>query len=334
MAWAVSLVLAAALSPFCRARTAGAQEGEARAQLDAQTVIAQGRYKEACPALEESWYGTADPLVRWSLPACWEKAGRAARAWGLYRELAALPQSSAEDRQVARARAAALEPRLARLAIHVSEPALAGLRVNIDGEPLPSRRWGSELRLDVGRHRLDARAPGHRAWEHVIQANAGGPPTRVDIPRLELGAGDDTLESASPSTSVSPMDGSGEPARPTGPDYTAAYIAGGIGVAGLAVGGIAWRLAASKSAESRQSCAGQTEGCTPAPKDDREAARRYARAAHRVSQIGLGVGALALIAGGVLYFVTKDEEAEPANRVRVAPSIGMDELGISVSGAF
>jgi hypothetical protein len=296
--------------------------------------MAQGRYKEACEPLAASQRGLADPLTRWSLPACWEKAGRAARAWELYKQVAALPQASVEEKRLATARAAALEPRLARVEIHLSEPVLAGLSVSIDGEPLPSRRWGSELRLDVGRHRLDARAPGHRRWEQVVQVSSAGPPIRIDVPRLVVGKDEEAPERPSPSTGVSPMEGSSQPARPARPDYTAAYIAGGIGVAGLTIGAIAWRLASAKAAESRKLCAQQSEGCPPTLKDDRDALRRYAHGANRASQVSLGVGALGLIAGGVLYFITRGEEIDSADPVQVAPSIGMDRLGVSVSGSF
>lgn len=314
--------------------TAGEPDEGVRAHFEAQTLIAQGRYKEASERLEEGQRWPSDRLALWTLAACHEKAGRAARAWEVYRQLAEAPRVSPEDERLARARAQALEPRLARLTLKAPRAPLGELLVTLDGVPL-THRWGEELRVDAGEHRIEVRAVGFRPWQGVVLATAGRGPMTVEVPELVAATGEPAA-AAAPLASATPLrtDALDSDDAPEAPTYTAAWVAGGIGLAGLTLGAVAGWLASSKSHEARRLCSRQAEGCPQTPKDDRAALKRYARGAHQVSDVALGVGAIGLVAGGALFFITRGQETESPDFVNVAPSVGMDRIGVSLSGAF
>lgn len=310
-----------------------------QALFEGQSLMALGRYREACGKLEESQRRQPALTTQWSLADCWEKDGRASRAWALYRQIATEARSSAETKRLATARAMAIEPRLARLKIQVARAPIEGLHVSLDGMSLSPRQWDSDLRVDIGRHSVYAQAPGHRSWQRMVQVSAGGAPTRIDVPELEVatsgGEPGPTRSAASgpalPDTSRLPADPVDEPARPR---YTAAYVAGGIGLAGLTVGALSEWLASSKGAEARKLCPGNTDNCRQSTKDDADALKRYAKNARTVSHVALGVGAVGVVVGGILLYTARKKEARRAAKMKVAPKIGLDGVGVNVSGTF
>lgn len=312
----------------------------ARVELEARSLLALGRYKEACDKLEQSQEHPPALASQLSLADCWERAGRGARAWALYRRIATHESSDEQARRLAADRAAALEPRLASLRIHVAGTPPEGLSISLDDTPLVARRWSREVRVDVGAHRLLVQAPGRQPWQRVVQVPAGGVETRVDVPELVVVSGEVATRAApqvrvAPATSTDAADILDEPAAPS---YTAAYVAGGIGLAGLTLAGVSRWIASSQLQSARKLCAGSAEGCPPREKDDREALKRYAKSARDASHVAFGVGALGLVAGSVLMLVAKSRRAQQRDQqtkeLKIAPKLGRDTLGVSVSGSF
>lgn len=333
-AFAVGLLCAFASSRWVRAKDAADGDG-ARARFEAQSLLAQGRYKEACDAIEHSQrrQHAASPEAELSLASCWERLGRGTQAWQLYRQIAAQPEYRREARRVALERAQALEQRLVPMELHFSH-AVEGLRVSLDGAPLALQGSSDELRVEVGRHRVSVEAPGHRSWERVIDVSAEHAPMRIDVPNLEVATGDvlsdEAPEGAEPlrTDATDTLDVAGPFSR------TATYVAGGLGIAGLTVGAVAGWLASSKWVEARKLCSRHTEGCPPTQRDDREALRRYARNASSVSNVALGVGVAGVVAGGALLLLTRSKEEQERTTMELGPSVGMDRVGLSVSGRF
>src|SRR5687767_251519 len=103
---------------------AGAQPADNRAlaeQLfnEARDLVKAERWSEACPKFEASL--RYDPVLgtRLNLATCYERIGKLASAWGLYRESVELARKAGDTRRAdyAQKQAAALEPRLPKLAI-------------------------------------------------------------------------------------------------------------------------------------------------------------------------------------------------------------------------
>src|SRR5580698_2604369 len=129
-----AIVAALGIAWATEAWAQGATERAALAQglYDAAAeLIKAGKFAEACPKLEESQ--RLDPAMgtQFFLAGCYEKTGRPTSAWSLFLEVAGAAKAAGNTvrETTARARAAALEPRLPRLRIVVDDAtrALAGL---------------------------------------------------------------------------------------------------------------------------------------------------------------------------------------------------------------
>src|SRR3954452_3723875 len=103
----------------------------------ARDLAKAGKWTEACPKFEASL--RYDPALgtRLNLATCYEKVGKIASAWGIYRDAAELAGKAGDPkrRDYALKQAVALEKRLPKLTI--TAPAqTAGLAVTRDGVPI------------------------------------------------------------------------------------------------------------------------------------------------------------------------------------------------------
>lgn len=226
---------------------------------EARGLMAAGRYAEACPKLEESQ--RLDPGVGtlFNLSDCNEHIGRTASAWIGYREVAStsLATRQVERERVARARAAALEPKLTRLRILVApNAAVPGLEVRRNGEPVGPPLWGTAVPLDPGQHVVRAAAPGRDPWATTVTLSGPGATLDVTVPLLAAAQGLDapppvpaaqlepsvppapapksTAAPALPSAAERPR--ADEPATPRAWQRPLGMALAGLGVVGLAVG--------------------------------------------------------------------------------------------------
>ena len=219
---------------------------------EGRALMDQGRYPEACPKLAESQRLDPGGGTLLNLGVCHEKEGKLGSA---YVELdAALAQASQEGRkdraELARARLAALTPKLPRLTVRVlvDEP---GLEVKVDGVVLRKPAWGVASIVDPGLHVVEAVVPGKRAFS--VSMNVGEAEKRtVDVPALvaEGGSGGLGLRGTDPS----PESGDRLPmsrAEPGSPARTAAAVAAG---AGFGVAGLALALWFPATVSRRASC--------------------------------------------------------------------------------
>ena len=187
----------AALALCASAARAQGDEERAAAQAlfdEARRLMAGGRHEQACPKLEESQ--RLDPGVgtQFNLAVCYETIGRTASAWSLFLEVAAAANRGAERarEQVARARAAALEPKLPRLRIVVPEQARAsGLRVERGAVQVGPAQWGVALPTDPGTYTISASAPGKKRWQISVTVDGDSADAHGHAPRAGRRAGAD-----------------------------------------------------------------------------------------------------------------------------------------------
>jgi hypothetical protein len=145
-------------------------------------LLEQRRYAEACEKLAASQ--KLDPAVGtlFSLGACYEGAGRLASAWFAYREAASLAAQRGDRRRAdAQARADALEPRLAHIAVRLHD-AGGDVRVTLDGDPIVSEALPTPLPVDVGAHRVEVR--GDEGYAVTVDVKADATTVTVVVPTL------------------------------------------------------------------------------------------------------------------------------------------------------
>src|SRR5947208_5583649 len=128
---------------------------------EAKALIAKGSWEPACPKLEESFRLSPAIGTRYKLADCYEHTGRTASAWAHFLGVASSAKSAgqADREREARARAAALEPKLSRLAVVVPEKSrVSGLEVKGGGTVVGAAQWGGSVPSGPGAHAIGATA--------------------------------------------------------------------------------------------------------------------------------------------------------------------------------
>ena len=151
-------------------------------------LMDEGRHARACPMLEES--RRLDPAMgtMFRLAECYEHTERLGEAFMMYQDVATQArQRHAEDRaEVARARLAALGPRVAVVNLIVPDEALKepDLAITWDGREIERTLWNAGIVVTAGAHVLEAAAPGKRAFRREVVVGEVGTLVDVEVPPL------------------------------------------------------------------------------------------------------------------------------------------------------
>jgi hypothetical protein len=184
---------------------------------------------------------------------------------------------------------------------------LTDVRVRIDGAPLVEELDGKALAVDPGKHVFRFETEGLPPHEEQIVVREG------EKERLILVT---IAEKKRPQAKLAPKP---EETR-TGPS-TATYVVGGIGAAALAGAGVVGFVALQKRSSLYDRC-GKAGTCTQDEVD-------WVYQLYDISYVTAAIGGALLITGGVLYFTSTSEPAEPRG-VSIAPTLG----GATISGRF
>jgi hypothetical protein len=323
----------AALFVLLSSGLASAQSTEAAATAlfdDGRKLMAQHKYAEACPKLAESQRLAPSGGTLINLADCYEHEGRKASAWVAWKNVAARANAAgrAQEESKAVARAAALEPTLARLAVSVApESDQPGLEVERDGVVVGRAEFGLAIPVDPGTHEIQATAPKMKAWSTRIDVRPGQTDARVTVALQADGEAAPPTGAAAPVVPpVQPTDlrvAPGGPAPDVSPEgggsaqRTFGIVTLGAGVAGVAVGAVFGVLAMSKNNEALQprNCPTSTL-CTPNGLSLTSDAKNDAT----VSTIAFAAGAAALVGGVALWFTAPASAASP-RAARIVPTL-------------
>jgi hypothetical protein len=214
------------------------------------------------------------------------------------------------------------------------------VKVTVDGKPLAERLDGSALRVDIGQHVFTFLIAGQPPITRTLVLTEGekGRHERVVIagetPPASMPSAGGAPSPASPrSASVGSAGASATESGGMGTQKVLGLVAGGVGVAGVAVGGVFGTMAFSEKSREQSDCASSL--CSPGG---------HARAIHdrsagmtdsTISTVGFAAGG-ALVVGGAILFFTGGRSTEPQSTtgLLVAPSVGPGSAGVSFGGAF
>jgi serine/threonine-protein kinase len=282
-------------------------------------LMRQGQFSEACTQLEQSEAIERGIGTMLYLAECYEKLGRTASAWAMFREAAsaARAEGQAERAKTGSARADRLEPQLSKLTVHVVVAnAPAGLAVLRNGELLPSGVWGVPVPVDPGEQHIEARAPGRIGWSVSVNLPANGATLSVDVPELALAqqpvaavvpVAGGAMEVGAPAPAAAPVGATSSAA--SAPERTwqkpLALIVGGVGIVGLGVGAYFSARAISKTNELDKACPEGSAQCDPSHRTLQDEAHSAATAAN----VFVISGAVLLAGGVVLYLTSPSSEA-------------------------
>lgn len=332
LGWIFAGVLFGSLTAHgVEAQVTADQKAAAEALFDkGLALMKQGEYAQACSYLEQSQAVERGIGTMLYLAECYEKLGRTASAWALFREAAsaAAAEGQGERAQAGATRASQLEPQLARLAILVPPAAqLPGLEVFRNGVGVSSAVWGVMVPVDPGPQKIDVRAPGHEAWTHTETLARSGQ-LSVSIPRLTAAANPEPVASApeapSPVAPAEPPAVSQPHSKPGSVQRTAAIVTGAVGIVGLGLGTYFGVRAASKNDEAKDAC--PRNEC---PGNDAFELQQDAETAATLANVFV-IGGAALVGAGVVLYFTAPRAETPDVALRGRP--GGAEL--TVSGRF
>lgn len=331
---ATTLATALVLSGAAGAQDKAAAEAlfdRGRAELEAKHFAA------ACQSFEDSQ--KLDPGIGTLLylADCYEKSGKTASAWATFREAESTAKAAgqAERQSIAQRRAAALEARLPRIAVSSApENDVPGLEIRRDGAVVARSVWGTPVPADPGTHTVSASAPGRVTFTTTATVEAGAATTRVTIPVLASApVAPVASASAADAKSTTPRDPTPRPPTDHAGPPTSAWIAGGVGVTGLAVGAIFGLSALSKNADAKDECRPEAPSkCTARGVSLGD----EAKGAANVSTIAFAIGGVALATGAVLWLsapATTSTEGSVAG-LHAAPLVGPDVAGAAFGGSF
>ncbi|MDB4939367.1 MAG: hypothetical protein JWP87_6339 [Labilithrix sp.] len=300
--------------------------------VEAKKLAAEGKLAEACPKFAESNRLDRGAGTLIHLADCYEKNHEAASAWATFREAASAAQGlgRADWEKLANQRAAALEPKLAKLTIKVTDPA-EKIEVTRDGTPTSQASWGVAIPVDVGTHTVQASAPGRKPFKTSLVIRTDGDRDTVVVPKL------DAQSSAAAST---PAPAAADTASSGSSQRTIGYVVGGIGIVGLGVGAVTGLIAIGNNNDSKAAC---PEAGACASNDAVEAADS-AKKMGTVSTIAFIAGGLGVAFGAVLVLTAPSSSSDRASvttktaasarSFRVVPSSDGRSAGMSVMGVF
>lgn len=305
---AAALVLTSALASAPVHADESVQPAEALFQ-EARGLVEKGDYAAACPKLEVSQ--KLEPAVgtQFNLADCYEHVGRTASAYALFDQVARIARSAGkfERERSAKARASALEPKLARVRLDVRAPA-PGLEIRIDDVLVDKAAWGEPFPIDPGAHRISASAPSRRSWESTLSGEASRL-AEVSIPELV----DTTVRVApAPVTLAAPSS-----------QRTFALVSGAVGVAGVLVGAVSGLMALSSRSTGQRECPKELYSFR-CPTEEGTSAWNTATIAGNVSTVSFIAGGVFLAGAAVLWFTA------PSSRTRVGTSLS----GLRIEGSF
>jgi hypothetical protein len=318
------LALAALLAPAARAEPTEADRASARSLAS-----------EGYDALERKDYATAvdrfrhaDALVH--APTIGVDLARALIGLGRYVEAyeryelviregipKGSPASWKKALDDAQNEVTTLEPRLGWLVIHVMGP--LDPQVTIDGVEMPEAAIGARRAADPGTRSVRASAPGFEPRTERVTVKEG----EEQVVTLVLDRAESTHEAEAP-----PPAPAQSPQTQRRASQLPAWVAFGIGGAGLVVGSVTGVLALGARSNLADRCPSGT--CKPADNSEAHSLRsdlsRY-HAFGTVSGVGFVVG-IAGAATGAVLLITGSRESAPES-ARLWPVVGPGDVGVA-----
>jgi hypothetical protein len=331
------LAIVAAVALFLTPHTLGAQEADAQASSEADTLfrdarqlLADKKYADACEKLARSQALDPAPGTVGLLAYCHELQGRTATAWDEYLRTADLASKlkQTEREQLARERAAALQGKLSTIRISVSAR-VVGLVIERGDNVVPEAQWGNPIPVDPGKIDVRASAPGYLAWTATVELTGQGAAVTVNVPRLQPNPASASASSQAP---VPPDGPASAPERQTGTHGNVpALVAAGVGVVGLGLGSFFGLRAMSRNDDSKSHCNSSNE-CDP----EGGQLRDDAKSAATVSTVAFGLGLVGAATGVVLWIRAKEAApaSVPATGLRFVPSVDKTGAGVGLRGWF
>lgn len=307
-----------------RARAAGApitSASAAQKKTASQHFVAgmkasqAGDPTQALSEFQASYDAVASPNSHLMIARTLATLGRLGQAYVAYSqtvdEANAASQTDPKYKRTAKAAESErdqLKSRVAFVSVTVSG-ATANDQLVVAGRTVPHSDWAQPIAVTPGSVQIELRSANGPAQTRTLTAAVG------TTSNVSLSSGP-----AQTPAGTTPLPPSGTKSN----TRTLAYIAGGVGAAGLVTFTIFGLLDNSKYSDLQSVC--RNNVCPANRKSDANTGQTY----QTVANVGLGVGIVGLATGAVLYFVSSRKERASAS----TPHIDVGLHSVRVTGTF
>jgi hypothetical protein len=205
------------------------------------------------------------------------------------------------------------------------------VKESIDGVAVAAQLGGRATPIDPGPHVFTFEVPGQAPVEKKVIVSEGDKDRREKIvigaPAQAGQAAQGTQATAAPA--LAPGSASSAPSNAS-TQKTLGFVAGGVGVVGVALGAVFGIVASSKWSSAKSDCGPSCGPDAPAQQE-----KSSAESAATVSTVGFVAGGV-LLAAGLTLFLTAPPETKPATTgaLRVTPAVGPGEAALFLRGGF
>ena len=304
---------------FLLAPSAHGQSSEADSSFkEAQILLEQGKYSEACTLFELSLKQAEALGTLVNLAFCHEKAGKPARAWTEFKR--ASITAKGERLAFVNQHLKTLEPKVGHAKLEVGDHTISAVR--IDGEP--ATLDGTRLTSEIGAH-------------HITVSVDGNAQTKTTKDKVVIRTGDNNVDikfqfedAVAPTPPPSPQAQAPKPA-PTdqGSDVkrTVGFGLAGLGVVGVGLGS----YFGLRTIALKPDCPDNGVACNAAE----NAQGREARSQSVLATVAFVVGGASL-AGGLYLILTSPSSSKTAapTTARLSPMVGPRGGGIALEGTW
>jgi hypothetical protein len=288
------------------------EQAQARFQRG-KDLMGRKSYDEAIGEFRASHDIVASPNARLEVARCLVATGKLVAAYAEYgRTSVEAKELIAQDKRYqlaydsATAERADLQPKLGFVTLTIQNPSDA-TRVVVGGEELRRAAWAEPAPVAAGTTEIVVTTPGHADVARSVTLDAGASTA------LTIDAQSGAADAPAAVAIAEPPPVALEPKRV--PLRTWAYVAGGVGVAGIGTFALFGALAHSSFTDLQSACGA---GPCPASKADEISSGKTKQT---IANVGLAVGLVGLAAGTTLFVISlKKGTASPGAAVLVSPT--------------
>ncbi len=283
----------------------------------------KGQYQEAERAFQASY--DIDPArgTLLGLAMAEERAGNLVAAHAHYRLLLrrSLKENDPARQRQATAGLLAVEPRVARVVIVSGSTISRDASITLDGKAVDRDSLGDTIAVEPGSHEVRVTAPGFEDFTSAVSVEPRAQ-QRVDVSLSATKPATPAVVAPAPTPSPERVTSTHDGLR------VAAYIAGGVGLIGLAGGTYAWTRANSTYSEVQDACPGNV--CDPSLRDKVD----QGKSQDNWAKIGFAVGIVGIATGVTLYAVSRRSSDASAAPVESSARLVFGPGSAAVSGTF
>ncbi|MDF2695966.1 MAG: hypothetical protein K0S65_4349, partial [Labilithrix sp.] len=330
---AVGLWTAPALAQSTTDKDADAE----RLFREGQKLMEERRYGEACFKFEAAYKKDQQLGTLLNLAYCHKEQGATWQSWVEFKEaeVKATELKRSDRKDFARQRMAELEKSLARVVVD-AQSKVELTEILLEDRRVPEAEKGVTFAAEPGQRKLTFRAKGKKQVVQLVTITKSDRAQRIAVPAMEDQEKEPVVAESAPSQEpprtgpASASAGANDPTTNGSSQKTVGIILGGVGIVGLGVGAVTGFITLGNDCSK----SGKDENRCPQDPAERQAEEDRGKTTGMISNISLGVGAAALVAGAILYFTAPSGTSSATvgtgtrTQLRMTPQIGAGWAGL------